>query len=415
MEEVKTFSLSILPTPEQAEAMLETMRQRNTIANEVSQWIFDHDFDLSMSGVHRAMYYDLRDRYTQLHSNYICQTFTDVRGNYKTVKQQLESEPIEYKDTNGQWQVVKDNKRVVYKNLEWLQRPLQYSSLTMRLVRRHCYSIVDAQHVQIHTTAGRITIECQMNNYIRHFFEEDWQLGTATLIYRNHTWQLHIPASRTIVDFNCRYHPFTDTVGIDRGIRFLAVSYDGYKTKFFSGKEICHKREHFVKVRQSLQAKNTKSSRKRLRMIGQRENRYMTDINHCLSKALVDAYHSGTVFVLEDLTGITFKEKNLNCSKKTRRKRRSWAFFQFEQFLSYKAAAKGSIVIKVNRAYTSQRCPNCGIVNKQCRSHGQHEYHCECGFRSNDNRVGAMNIRELGLLWKLGNNNPKIKKNGTLG
>ena len=141
----------------------------------------------------------------------------------------------------------------------------------------------------------------------------------------------------------------------------------------------------------------------------------MTDINHCLSKALVDSYHSGAVFVLEDLTGITLDEKNLQCSKKNKRKRRSWAFYQLEQFLSYKAAAKGSVVIKVNRAYTSQRCPHCGTVDKQHRNHNAHEYHCKCGFRSNDDRVGAMNIRELGLLWKHGNDKPKIKKNGTLG
>ena len=235
MEEVKTFSLSIFPTPEQAEVMLATIRQRNEIANEVSQWIFDNGFDLSMTGVHHAMYRDLRNRYPNLHSNHVCQTFTDVRSNYKAVKQQLESEPVKYKDTNGNWQVVKENKSIVCKNLEWLQKPLRYTALTMRLVRRHCYSVVDEQHVQIHTIAGRITVECGINTYIRHFFEENWQIGTATLLYRNHTWQLHIPATREIADFNCRYHPFTDTVGIDRGTRFLVVSYDGYKTKFFSG------------------------------------------------------------------------------------------------------------------------------------------------------------------------------------
>ncbi|MED3642779.1 transposase, partial [Caldifermentibacillus hisashii] len=46
------------------------------------------------------------------------------------------------------------------------------------------------------------------------------------------------------------------------------------------------------------------SARKKLKQLGSRENRYVTDVNHQVTKALVDKYPRGTMFVLEDLTGV---------------------------------------------------------------------------------------------------------------
>jgi len=43
-------------------------------------------------------------------------------------------------------------------------------------------------------------------------------------------------------------------------------------------------------------------ARHRLKAIGQRENRWMQDVNHCISKALVENNPKHTLFVLEDLT-----------------------------------------------------------------------------------------------------------------
>ena len=50
--------------------------------------------------------------------------------------------------------------------------------------------------------------------------------------------------------------------------------------------------------------RHTPSSRRRLKAIGQRENRWMQDINHQVSKALVENNPKHTLFVLEDLSGI---------------------------------------------------------------------------------------------------------------
>ena len=169
------------------------------------------------------------------------------------------------------------------------------------------------------------------------------------------------------------------------------------------------KRNHFKHLRAQLQSKKTASARRRLKKIGHRENRWMSDINHQISKTLVDHYGSETLFVIEDLTGI---KKTVKHRRKDKRyEQDSWAFYQLEMDLAYKALKVHSRVIKVPAQYTSQRCPYCGRINKNNRDHNLHLYTCDrCGYSSNDDRIGAMNIQELGLLVRNGIDNPKFKK-----
>ncbi|MBR1579726.1 MAG: transposase [Selenomonadaceae bacterium] len=141
----------------------------------------------------------------------------------------------------------------------------------------------------------------------------------------------------------------------------------------------------------------------------------MSDVNHCLSKTLVSKYGTDTLFVVEDLTGISFAEKNLSRGGSANNDLRSWAFYQLEQFLSYKARMNRSEVLKVSARYTSQRCPKCGSINKSNRHHDVHEYRCQCGYRSNDDRVGAMNIQLLGTMWTSGEERPHFEKVTGLG
>ena len=137
----------------------------------------------------------------------------------------------------------------------------------------------------------------------------------------------------------------------------------------------------------------------------------MTDVNHVLTRALVNRYGANTVFVLEDLEGVSFAEENLRKkSSSSRRKLTSWAFYQFEEFLTYKALEVGSKVLKVPAPYTSQRCPKCGKIEKNQRDREAHEYRCTCGFRSNDDRSAAINIQLLGTLWVSGESAPRFDK-----
>ena len=135
----------------------------------------------------------------------------------------------------------------------------------------------------------------------------------------------------------------------------------------------------------------------------------MADVNHQLSKALTMKYGPGTLFVLEDLEEVSTDVNNFKSPQQTH-DLRNWSFYQLEQFLTYKAQESGSGVLKVDAHYTSQRCPRCGRILGENRNHRMHAYHCDkCGFTTNDDRVGAMNIWLLGTLWVSGNDSPTFR------
>ena len=122
----------------------------------------------------------------------------------------------------------------------------------------------------------------------------------------------------------------------------------------------------------------------------------MHDRNSCIAKTLVSDLEPGSVVVLEDLSGVRSATEVVK--RKDRYLAVSWPYYDLQMQIEYKAAAKGIMVIYVNPAHTSQTCPHCGNVDKNARHRDRHEYVCpKCGFRTNDDRAAAMNIRARGM------------------
>jgi len=396
----RTIKLRLYPDTDQAADFSAMSQEYQRLANIVSQWIFDNEFQLSWLKINHHLYKMFRQE-SPLNSQMVQFVFRTVVARYKTVREQMKQHPYCYKNEEHKWvQVTRD--------LNWLVQPIQFRRPQADLVRHSNYSFVeDMQQISITTLGKRTKLEFTSKGFEK-YFTEDWKLGTAKLVHNRGKWFLHIGITKETSDFNPKDNP--QIVGIDRGLRFLATAFDSEgKTLFFDGQKILLKRKKFLEIRRQLQSKGTKSAKKKLKQLAQRENRWMTDVNHWLAKTLVAAYGSHTLFVLEDLTNVTFNTDDL--PKSLRNSHRSWSFFQLESFLTYKAQAIQSTVVKVNSAFTSQRCPKCGLVEKANRHHETHEYWCkQCQFRCNDDRLGAMNIEMLGQEWLSGVKRPKIKK-----
>ncbi|WP_204120056.1 RNA-guided endonuclease InsQ/TnpB family protein [Levilactobacillus wangkuiensis] len=401
----RTVKLRLYPDAEQSADFLAMSREYQRLANIVSQWIFDHEFPLSWLKINHQLYQVFRQE-SPLNSQMIQSVFRTVAARYKTVQEQMKQHPRRYKNEDNKWiQVPRD--------LNWLEKPIHFCRPQADLVRQRNYSFVDEMKRISITTLGKRTKLCFTDKGFEDYFHGDWKLGTAKLVHSRGKWFLHIGITKEVDDFDKQGCP--KIVGIDRGLRFLATIYDHLgKTLFFDGQKVLRKRKKFLEVRRQLQSKATKSAKKKLKRLAQRENRWMTDVNHQLAKTLVARYGSHTLFVLEDLTNVTFNTDDL--PKSLRNSHRSWSFFQLESFLTYKAQAIQSIVVKVNPAFTSQRCPKCGLVEKTNRHHETHEYWCvQCQYRCNDDRLGAMNIEMLGQKWLSGVKRPKIKKITAIG
>lgn len=350
----------------------------------------------------KEIYSDIRDNYG-LKSQMSISAIKTVTARYKTVKEQLLQKPYRYKDENGTWQYIT-------RSLEWLTKPASFCRPQADLVRGRDYSFVDGGSIlSLNTLGKRVKVSYDIPDVFAGYFDGSWSFGTGKLVSLNGKWYFHIPVTKEVEEADS--HQPSHVVGIDRGLRFLVTAYDEKeKTTFIAGDEILRKRETFNKIRAELQARGTKSAKRALKRISGRENRWMSDVNHQISKTLTDRYGSNTLYVIEDLTGVSFSEGILSSrNAKGRNETRSWAFYQLEQFLAYKAQADGSSVLKVPAEYTSQRCPKCGRIHKENRKHATHEYICDsCGYRSNDDRVGAINIYTLGTMYVSGDTNPRF-------
>lgn len=398
---IKTIKLRINVTIDQEILFKEMTEQYRQGCNYVSQYIFNNNFDLTFVRLTKTLYSDLRSKFG-LKAQLAQSTVKTAIARYKTIREQLFQKPFKYQNENGKWEYVP-------RALEWLQKPVFFYRPQADLVRNRDYSFVDnGQTLSINTLNKRVKCSFYGEHFAK-YLDGSWNLGTAKLVKLKGLWYLHIPVTKAVEDFqkeNVRH-----VVGIDRGLRFLSVSYDEQgRTEFISGKKIATKRRKFQEVRRQLQSKGTKSAKRRLKAISGRENRWMTDVNHQISKTLVEKYGKDTLFVLEDLTGVSFEESNLSKNTKQNYDLRSWAFYQLEQFLMYKARENRSEILKVSAKYTSQRCPKCGTIRKENRDYQKHLYSCQCGYKSNDDRIGAMNIQLLGTMWISGDNNPRYER-----
>lgn len=364
MEQITvTAKIQIVATPDNKVLLDRTMSVYSDACNYVSDYVFQ-THNLKQFSLNKVLYSTLREKFG-LKSQMAQSVFKTVIARYKTI---LENQK--------EW--IKPSFKKPQYDLVWNR---DYS------LTQNCFSV--------NTLNGRVKLPYFTKGMSKYFNHDTYKFGTAKLVNKHGKYFLHIPVTYDIEDSNISN--ICNVVGIDRGINFVVATYDSkHKSGFVSGKAIKQKRAHYSKLRKELQMRHTPSARRRLLAIGQRENRWMQDINHQVSKALVESNPKHTLFVLEDLSGVR------NATERVRTKDRyvsvSWSFYDLEQKLIYKAKQKQSTVIKVDPRYTSQCCPMCGHIEKANRNKKIHLFTCKnCGYKSNDDRIGAMNLYRMGI------------------
>ena len=394
-----------LQSPFDEFALVKSLEQYRQACNEVSQYMFEHNFEMAQAKLNKALYHQLRNDYG-LKAQMAQSAIRNVVARYRTVKTQLAQKPYRY-NTGRQDQYGNDIWKSEPRSLDWLWYPISFKRPQLDLQRNRDWSLKDNHVMSINTVNGRIKAPFTCQGFDQ-YLDGTWQFGIAKILHIGSKWYMHISATKELPDY--LKEQSQHVVGIDRGLRFLATAYDEQgKTVFFRGQEVIRKRRKFKRLRQQLQSKGTKSAKRRLKKIGQRENRWMTDVNHQLSKTLVNRYGANTLFVLENLVNVRFATEKV--AKTKRYEQVSWAFYQLGQFLTYKAHLAGSEVVQASAKYTSQRCPKCGRIWKDNRNHQEHLYICDrCGYKSNDDRIGAMNIQLLGTQYISGNERPSFNK-----
>lgn len=338
--------VKLQPTKEQAKMLLQTMRKFNEACNFISETAWQNN-QFRRVELQKLTYYDVKARFG-------LGAQSAIHAIYK----------------------VADAYRIDRKVMREF-RPLGSISYDERIL---AWRLSD-NTVNIWTLTGRERIPFVCGERQREMLKTFD--GQADLLYRNGEFYLHQVC-------NVDDQDVTDPdgfLGVDMGVANIAVDSD---RTVHQGKTVKSVRYRHRELRRKLQAKGTKSSRRRLKKLAGKERRFAKWTNHNLSKTIVaKAKGTGRGIALEDLGGI---RDRITARKPQRATLHSWSFAQLRTFIEYKAKLMGVAVVAVDPRNTSRTCPCCGHVDKANRK-TQSEFSCtSCGFAELADYIAAVNI-----------------------
>jgi IS605 OrfB family transposase len=365
----RTIRLQLKPSDQEALALSQTIERYTWSFNAVCRYGWDSTLTNGVE-LHKATYYEHRLE-TGLPSQLVCAARVKAAEALKSAK------ALKKKGKTVSCPVSK-------------RCPIRYDARS--------YTVwFDRQELTILTINGRIKLSFEVTEYYHQYLS--WKNTSADLMRdRKGRWWLHIVMETDTPKFE----PTNQVVGVDLGIATPAVDSDGSKYGSDHWKQV---EDRTFELRRRLQSKGTKSASRHLKKLSGRQKRFRKDCDHVLSKRLVQSVESGATLVFEDLTNIRGRAK---MRKAQRRRLHGWSFAQFQAFVTYKAEAKGVKVECVDPRYTSQKCSQCGHIERGNRP-TQADFRCKkCGFECHADYNASMNIRDDFLKLRASVNAPIV-------
>jgi IS605 OrfB family transposase len=341
-----TAQIKLLPTPEQAQALLKTVETANAACNYISNWAWEINV-FSQFPLHKMVYREVRDTF-QLSAQVVIRCISKVANAYK-----IDRKTKHFFKQHGA--IAFDN-RILSFNLEHKEVSI--------------WTIDGRQHIPF--SAGKRQLELLSG-----------QRGESDLCYIKDKFYLFVSCEVE----EAKQIDVDGMIGVDLGIVNIASDSDGEQ---FSGKAIDENRHKFEHRRKNLQKKGTKSAKRKLKKISGKQSRFQSHTNHLISKRLVEkAQGTQRAIALENLSGI----REATVVRRSQRARHAnWAFYDLRAKIVYKAKLAGVPVFFVDPKYTSQTCSQCGHISKSNRK-SQSNFTCnQCGFSANADYNAAVNI-----------------------
>ncbi|MBL8132436.1 MAG: transposase [Anaerolineae bacterium] len=341
-----TAVVKLLPTEQQRDLLLKTLQRANAACDFASASAWEAK-QFSQAGLHKLTYYPIRER-CQLSAQMAVRCIGKVVDAYKRDKRTQRA--------------FKPHGAIAYDS-----RILKWS--------------LETQEVSIWTLAGRERIAFVCGAY--HHQLLNGQRGETDLVYRKGKFFLYTTCE---VEADSPME-VEDFLGVDLGVRNIATDSDG---EIHSASHLLNVRHRYSRLRRKLQKKGTKSAKRLLKKRSLRESRFAKDVNHQISKHLVQkAQDSGRGIALEDLTHIRTR---VTVQRRRRDDLHSWAFADLRVKFAYKAERAGIPVECIDARYTSQQCSCCGHTARSNRPN-QSTFRCQsCGFVSHADWNAAVNI-----------------------
>jgi IS605 OrfB family transposase len=359
-------------TPEQADALSRTLTACNAGANHTSAVAFDaksfNAFELQ------------KLVYGHLKANGL-----SAQPSIRSIKKAAAA----YKTLRANARIGNLGRRGSAKYEKAMGKPIRFRDDAAQPFDDRCLSWQpDKQTVSIWTVDGRMRAIPFVGDPAQLDRLRQFRQGESDLVTHQGKWYLVATVDEPVPDL---IDP-EGFVGVDMGIVNIATTSAGQN---WSGARVNRVRHKNRRLRAKLQAKGTKSARRLLKKISGRENRFVTNTNHVISKSIVtEAKRTGRGIAVEDLTGIRAR---VRLRKPQRVTLHSWAFAQLGAFLSYKADGAGLPFVQVDPAYTSQQCNACTHTDKKNRV-DQATFACQsCGVSLHADKNASLNIADRGV------------------
>jgi putative transposase len=344
-----TMQLKLLPSPEQADAMLRTMERFNAACDALAAVAFANRCANKVE-LQKLAYHNIR-------RDFGLGAQMTVRAIAKVVEV--------YKRDKDIQPTFRPRGAIVYD-----QRILSWKG---------------SDRVSIQTNDGRQIMPWVCGAY--QTAQLDRVRGQADLIYRDSMFFLYV----TIDVGDVPEGDPTEYLGVDLGQRNIAADNDG---ETFCGAHNASLRRRHARLRRKLQRKGTKSAKRLLRARRRKDARFASDLNHRISNQIVrKAKDTVRGIAVEDLLHI---RERTTVRKPQRRAHHSWAFAQLRSFLTYKAAREGIPLVCVDPRNTSRTCPKCGCIDKRNRPTRDRFQCISCGHAGPSDTTAARNISALG-------------------
>ncbi len=341
-----TLKIKLLPTDEQANLLLDTMKEANAVCNAISDVAWEkrifNNFKLQ-----REIYHPFKSTF-RLSAQILIRSIAKVCDAYKLDKK-----------TKRQF------------------RPLGSIGYDSRIMTYKPDNVVSLWAI-----GGRqkINFVCHNPDYIPYI------KGEADLVYNKGKFYLFQTVDVPEEDVE----DVEEFIGVDLGITSVAHTSDNVE---FSADGLNKYREHRQKVRSSVQSKGTRGAKRLLKRLSGKERTHSSIVNHTIAKQIVKSAKSQNKGIaLEDLTGIRFTSKRRN--KKFRTKLGRWNFSQLRQYITYKAQLNGVPLVVVLPAYTSKTCHCCKHIGKRTNK----RFECaNCGTIVDADFNASINIASLAV------------------
>ncbi|WP_255198827.1 RNA-guided endonuclease InsQ/TnpB family protein [Halorarius litoreus] len=361
MEVIRTIPVKLdVPTERRAD-LRRTVEQFTYAENYTVKHGRNSDgyFILNKARLHDELYYNLREE-TDLPSNLCIRAYSKALDAIKT--------------TVADWKVgIKSSVP------EFREPSAVYDKRTLTIKDRSA---------TLSTINGRVSVDYVIGDYQRSYLNDDsYERRMGTLHYREDEdrYYLHIVLVKEVEE-----RGGNRILGVDLNLKNVAVTSTG---TFYDGGTILWGKNHYFRVRRSLQDKGTRSAKQALSRLSGRENRFVLDRLHTISRRIIEEARTNkcSYIAVERLTDI--RDRIWSRDDRVNRQLQQWAFRELQDMIAYKAAEYGIRVQKIAPEYTSQTCSKCSYQSSTNRDSSTGWFECsECGYSVDGDYNAAKNI-----------------------